>query len=130
MNNTNTAVAPFDYITGKRYLAHFNRDRKLSMTEIKEDAFIMSEDEIAGVIREPGSLIRTKTIIDIMSACASLLLSNVADLRIPFFETNARQRPFSLTMLAISSPKSISDCLTCNYTCNFRVISARKITKD
>lgn len=65
--------APLEGVAFKRFLAYFDRNQKLAMKEIKDDAFIISEDEIAKVINEPGSLIKTQTIIDIMNACADVM---------------------------------------------------------
>ena len=64
---------PLECITFRRFLAGFDRDQKLTMTEISDDKFIINEEEIAQVLRDPGSLIKTKTIIDIMNACIEFM---------------------------------------------------------
>lgn len=65
--------APLENMAFRRFIACFDRNQKLSMTEVGNDAFIITEDEIAQVLREPGSLIKTKTIIDIMNACTEVM---------------------------------------------------------
>lgn len=62
-----------EVLQGRRYVTYFDNDNRISMSEIKHDAFIISEDEIANVIVEPGSMIRTQTVIDIMRACADVM---------------------------------------------------------
>ncbi len=80
-NPPETLPVPTGDIMNKRFLAYFDRDRKMTMQEIPEDAIVLTEKELAPVIRDPGSLLRTETIINILAACSDVLTRRAKAIR-------------------------------------------------